>query len=76
MTQIRPIHPDFQLFLDFKSKEIINLYTDLRAFLLELAPQSNELLYITHALTSVHSISERMGLCSQTLDLITNKSRV
>lgn len=58
---MRPIHPDFQLFLDFKSKELIDLYVDLRAFLLELAPQSNELLYHTHALTSVHTVSERMG---------------
>jgi len=32
---------------------------------LELAPESNELLYHTHALTSVHSLSEKMkdGFC-------------
>jgi len=57
----RNIHPDFQHFLDFKSQEIIGLYTELRALMFALCPDCNELLYHTHALTSVYSISEKMG---------------
>lgn len=61
MTNSRPIYPDFQYHLDFKDKEIINLFIDLRTYILELYPQSNELLYHTHALTSVFSISEKLS---------------
>lgn len=60
-----PIHPDFLFFLDFKEKTLIDLYKDLRNYLLELYPESNELLYHTHALTSVYTISEKLsdGFC-------------
>ncbi|MFK7772054.1 MAG: DUF1801 domain-containing protein [Saprospiraceae bacterium] len=60
-----PIHPDFLFFLDFKEKALIDLYKDLRSYLLELYPESNELLYHTHALTSVYTISEKLsdGFC-------------
>lgn len=34
---------------------------DLREFLLGLYPDANELLYHTHALTSVYSVSEKLG---------------
>ncbi len=61
MKQSRPIHPDFQSLLDFKSQAIIDLFKDLRATILELYPDSNELLYHTHALTTVFSISEKLG---------------
>lgn len=61
MKNLRPIHPDFQYFLKFKEKEVIDLYSDLRDYLLELCPDSNELLYHTHALTSVFSISEKLS---------------
>lgn len=59
------IHPDFLFFLDFKEKELIFLYKDLRSYLLEFYPESNELLYHTHALTSVYSITEKLsdGFC-------------
>ena len=40
---------------------MITLYIDLRTFLLELHPDANELLYHTHVLTSVYSISEKLG---------------
>jgi hypothetical protein len=33
----------------------------LRAFVLDLYPSANELLYHTHALTAVFSISEKLG---------------
>ena len=58
MKATRPIHLDFQHFLKFKDKEVIDLFTDLREYILELYPDSNELLYHTHALTAVFSISE------------------
>ena len=61
MTQLRPIHPDFQYLLDLKNQEVIDLFTDIRKFILELCPESNELLYHTHALTAVFSISEKLA---------------
>ena len=65
MKQARAIHPDFQFHLDFKSQEIISLFNDLRNFILELHPDSNELLYHTHALTALFTVSEKMshGFC-------------
>ncbi len=59
------IHPDFQHFLDFKSKEIIDLYTDLRSYLLDINSECIELLYHTHALTSVYTLSPKLsdGYC-------------
>lgn len=61
MTKSRPIHPDFQFLLDFKNREVIDLFADLRQFILELYPDSNELLYHTHALTSVFCISDKLS---------------
>jgi hypothetical protein len=61
MKITRPIHPDFQSLLDFKSKELIELFRDLRSYILQIAPDSNELLYHTHALTAVFSISEKLS---------------
>lgn len=60
MIKSRPIHPDFQFFLDLKSQEVIDLFSNLRQYILELYPDSNELLYHTHALTAVFSISEKL----------------
>lgn len=61
MKNSRPIHPDFQYFLDFKDRALIDLFKDLREFILELYPDSNELVYHTHALTAVFSISEKLS---------------
>ncbi|MEO1186755.1 MAG: DUF5655 domain-containing protein [Cyanobacteria bacterium J06636_27] len=61
MTKLRAIHPEFQYLLDFKEQEVIDLFSDLRQYILELYPDSNELLYHTHALTAVFSISEKLG---------------
>lgn len=57
----RTIHPDFLNHLKYKEQALIDLYVDLREFILEIHPKSNELLYHTHALTSLYSISEKMG---------------
>jgi len=57
----RPIHSDFRYYLDFKSAELIDLYVELREFLFSIQPDCNELLYHSHALTSVFSLSEKLG---------------
>lgn len=72
MTKSRPIHPDFQFFLDFKDQEVIDLFKDLREYILELYPDSNELLYHTHALTAVYSISEKLSDAFCMLPIYTN----
>lgn len=57
----RPLHPDFQRILDHKEQPLIDLFKDARACILEIYPDCNELLYHTHALTSVFSISEKLS---------------
>lgn len=61
MIVSRPIHEDFQYFLNFKDKSLAGLFKDLRTFILEIYPESNELLYHTHALTTVFSISGKLS---------------
>ena len=65
MANLRPIHPDFNHFLERKDQGLVDLFVDLRNFLLELHPDSNELLYHTHALTTVFTPSTKMtdGFC-------------
>ncbi|WP_194972550.1 DUF1801 domain-containing protein [Aquiflexum lacus] len=60
MTKPKAIHPDFQFFLDLKDQEVIDLFNDIRQYILDLYPDSNELLYHTHALTAVFSISDKL----------------
>ncbi|AXG71388.1 hypothetical protein KORDIASMS9_03645 [Kordia sp. SMS9] len=65
MHPIRAIHPDFEHFLQLKPKACIEHFIDIRNFILALYPEANELLYHTHALTAVFSISEKLsdGFC-------------
>jgi len=72
MKTSRPIHPDFQFLLDFKDQEVIDLFKDLREYLLELHPDSNELVYHTHALTAVFSISDKLSDAFCMLPIYTN----
>jgi hypothetical protein len=72
MTKSRPIHPEFQYLLEFKEQEVIDLFSDLRQYILELYPESNELLYHTHALTSVFSISDKLSNAFCMLPIYTN----
>jgi len=72
MKTSRPIHPDFQFLLDFKEQEVIDLFCDLRQYVLELYPDSNELLYHTHALTAVFSISDKLSDAFCMLPIYTN----
>lgn len=60
MDKHRKIHPDFLYLLDFKDQKIIDLFKDLREYILEIHPDSNEILYHTHALTTVFSISDKL----------------
>lgn len=61
MRKRRPLHPDFRFLLEFKEKGIIDLFSDLREYVLDLYPNSNEILYHTHALTTVFSISDKLS---------------
>ncbi|MBS1743734.1 MAG: DUF1801 domain-containing protein [Bacteroidetes bacterium] len=72
MTKLRPIHPDFLFLLDLKEKKVIELFKDLRAYILEIYPDSNELLYHTHALTAVFSISDKLSDAFCMLPIYTN----
>lgn len=72
MKTSRPIHPDFQFLLDFKAQEVIGLFKDLREYILELHPDCNELVYHTHALTSVFSISDKLSDAFCMLPIYTN----
>jgi hypothetical protein len=60
MKTTRDIHPDFLSLLELKQQPVIKLFKDLRAWLLDIYPDANELLYHTHALTAVFSISEKL----------------
>ncbi len=57
----RPVHPHFEQLLRHKEQALIELYHDLRNFILEQNTQCHELLYHTHALTSVYSVSPKLG---------------
>lgn len=72
MNVSRPIHPDFQFLLEFKDQEVIDLFTDLREYILELYPDCNELVYHTHALTAVFSISDKLSDAFCMLPIYTN----
>ncbi len=72
MKTPRPIHPDFQFLLDFKEQNVIDLFKDLREYILELYPDNNELLYHTHALTAVFSVSDKLSDAFCMLPIYTN----
>lgn len=55
------IHPDFQRHLKHKSKSLQTLYKAVRSLLIDLYPDGNELLYRTHALTSVYSTTLKLS---------------
>ncbi|OSZ78952.1 hypothetical protein CAP35_12095 [Chitinophagaceae bacterium IBVUCB1] len=72
MKIVRPIHDDFQVLLDFKNQELIKLFTGLRQYILDLYPDCNELIYHTHALTSVFSISDKLSDAFCMIPIYTN----
>lgn len=66
------MHPDFLALLRRKDAALVKLFTDLRSFVLDLRPASNELLYHTHALTAVFSISAKLGDAYCMIPIYTN----
>ena len=72
MEKLRKIHPDFLYLLEFKEQKLIDLFKDLREYILEIHPDSNEILYHTHALTTVFSISDKLGDAFCMLPIYTN----
>jgi len=58
---MRPINPAFDQLLQTKDASLIKLYKQLRKVILDIHPEANELLYHTHALTSVYSITKKLG---------------
>lgn len=72
MKEPSAIHPDFLNFLELKDPHLIELFIDLRVFILEVYPDANELLYHTHALTSIFSISEKMSDAFCMIPIYTN----
>lgn len=72
MKNSRPIHPDFQFLLDYKDPHIIEIFISLRQFIIDLYPDCNELLYHTHALTAVFSVSEKLSDAYCMIPIYTN----
>ena len=72
MSATREVHPDFLKHLKHKEQSLIDLYLELRSFILSINPKSNELLYHTHALTSLYSVSEKMGDAFCMIPIYTN----
>lgn len=72
MEKVKPIHPDFFSLLVLKEQSLVELFCDLRAFLLEIHPENNELLYHTHALTTAFSLSEKLGDAYCMIPIYTN----
>lgn len=72
MRTTRAIHRDFLFHLGFKEQGLISLFNDLRFYILDIYPESNELLYHTHALTAVFSISEKLADAFCMIPIYTN----
>ncbi|MCO4821879.1 MAG: DUF1801 domain-containing protein [Flavobacteriaceae bacterium] len=72
MESTHRIHDDFMYYLKYKDQSLIDLYIDLRAFVKSLNPDSNEFLYHTHALTSVYSVSDKLGDAFCMIPIYTN----
>ena len=72
MDKVRKIHPDFLYLLEFKEQKLIELFKDLREYILQIYPNGNELLYHTHALTTVFSVSESLSDAFCMLPIYTN----
>lgn len=72
MDKTRTIHADFLALLELKEQPLMKLFKDLREYMLEIYPDSNELLYHTHALTAVFSISEKLSDAFCMIPIYTN----
>ena len=72
MNKIRKIHPAFLDLLELKEQKIIDLFKDIRGYVFEIYPDSNELLYHTHALTTAFSVSDKLSDCFCALHIYTS----
>tara|TARA_R110002072_G_scaffold106447_3_gene232496 strand:+ start:6768 stop:7205 length:438 start_codon:yes stop_codon:yes gene_type:complete len=72
MFLTREVHPDFWNHLKYKEQSLIDVYLKLRDFVFSIHPKGNELLYHTHALTSLYSVSEKMGDAYCMIPIYTN----
>jgi hypothetical protein len=61
MKKTRLIDPAFLFLLEMKDAGLMRLFKDLREYILDIYPAANELLYHTHALTTVFSVSEKLA---------------
>ncbi|MFN8284253.1 MAG: DUF1801 domain-containing protein [Chitinophagales bacterium] len=68
----RSLDPKFITLLELKDVSLMNLFYDLRNYILEIYPDCNELLYHTHALTTVFSISEELSDAFCVIPIYTN----
>lgn len=57
----RSLEPKFIKLLELKEPCLVNMFYDLRDYIFEIYPDCNELLYHTHALTTVFSISDKLS---------------
>jgi len=72
MDNRRAIHKDFMFYLKDKDSELIKLYCALRNFIIDQNESCNEMLYHTHALTSVYSVSKKMSDAYCMIPIYTN----
>ncbi|NOS85308.1 MAG: DUF1801 domain-containing protein [Ignavibacteria bacterium] len=72
MKMSRVIHPDFLALLELKDPFLVELFTDLRIFVMDIYPECYELLYHTHALTAVFSVTEKLSDAFCMLPVYTN----
>lgn len=61
MKHVKPLHPDFEKLLFAKDENLAVTYLKLRERLLNIAPNANELLYNSHALTIAFSLSDKLS---------------
>lgn len=72
MKDLRSLHPDFKKLLNYKHQELIELFYDLRNYILEFYPESIELVYHAHALTAVFCISDKLSGAFCMIPIYTN----
>ena len=54
------LHPDFEQRLSDHEPDLQRLYRDIRRYVLSVSGNCNELLYHSHALTSVYTLSDKL----------------
>ena len=69
---IRPIDENFTRELMIKDKALVALFIHLRNHILQMAPESHELIYNSHALTSVFSHSKKLSHAFCHIPIYTN----